>query len=77
MEGLTPNDLRFVLQRLPKDVRQLLTEHSGQLFLGGGFVRAAIAGETPSDIDLFGANKALIDSIATILASRRPGAPPR
>lgn len=73
MQALTDNDLRFVLQRLPKDIRQLLTEHAGQLYLGGGFVRATIAGEVPSDIDLFGANKALVDSIATILSSRRPG----
>ena len=71
---LTPNDLRYVVQRLPKDIRQLLTEHPGKLFVGGGFIRATIAGETPSDIDLFGADKEVLASIADILASRRGNA---
>lgn len=71
---LTPNDLRYVVQRLPKDVRQLLSEHPGKLFVGGGFVRATIAGETPSDIDLFGHDKEVLASIANILASRRGNA---
>lgn len=68
---LTSTDLRYVVQRLPRDVRDLLTEHQGKLFLGGGFIRATVAGETPSDIDLFGPDKDLLDSIANILLSRR------
>lgn len=68
---LTPNDLRYVVQRLPRDVRQLLSEHPGKLFLGGGFIRATVAGEEPSDIDLFGPDPTFLDSVATILASRR------
>jgi hypothetical protein len=70
---LNENDLRYVITRLPKDIRQLLTEHSGKLFVGGGFIRATVAGEEPSDIDLFGYDKAVLDSIATILKSRRDG----
>lgn len=70
---LTDNDLRYVVTRLPKDIRQLLTEHHGKLFVGGGFIRATIAGEEPSDIDLFGPDKTLLDSIAEILKSRREG----
>lgn len=73
MAELTDNDLRYVVTRLPKDIRQLLTEHHGKLFVGGGFIRATIAGEEPSDIDLFGPDKALLDSIAEILKSRREG----
>lgn len=72
--ALTPNDLRYVVTRLPRDVRQLMSENPGKLFLGGGFIRATIAGETPSDIDLFGADKTVLASLATILASRREGA---
>lgn len=71
---LTANDLRYVVQRLPRDIRDLLSEHHGKLFLGGGFIRATIAGETPSDIDLFGPDKAFLDSVATILYGRRDAA---
>lgn len=73
MAELTHNDLRYVVQRLPRDIRDLLTEHHGKLFLGGGFIRATIAGETPSDIDLFGHDAEVLDSVAKILADRRPG----
>lgn len=71
MQELTSNDLRYVVQRLPRDIRDLLSEHHGKLFLGGGFIRATIAGETSSDIDLFGPDTAFLDSVATILAGRR------
>jgi hypothetical protein len=70
---LNETDLQYVITQLPKDIRQLLTEHSGKLFVGGGFIRATVAGEEPSDIDLFGSDKAALDSIATILKSRRDG----
>lgn len=71
MSALTENDLRYVVQRLPRDVRELLSEHPGKLFLGGGFIRATIAGEAPSDIDLFGPDAEFLDSVATILKGRR------
>ena len=70
---LTRNDLRFVVQRLPRDIRDLLSEHHGKLILGGGFIRAVIAGETPSDIDLFAHDADFLDSVAKILADRRTG----
>ena len=73
MTKLTDNDLGFVVRRLPRDIRHLLSEHSNKLFVGGGFIRATIAGETPSDIDIFGPDAAFLDSVATILASRREG----
>lgn len=73
MTQLTSNDLRYVVQRLPRDIRELLSEHHGKLFLGGGFIRATIAGETPSDIDLFGPDKDYIEAVASILATRRAG----
>lgn len=70
---LTPNDLRYVVTRLPRDIRDLLTEHSNGLYLGGGFIRATVAGEVPSDIDLFGHDVAVLEAVATVLVSRRPG----
>ena len=71
---LLDNDLRYVVTRLPKDIRELLTEHPGKLFVGGGFIRATIAGEEPSDIDLFGHDAAVLENIAAILKDRREGA---
>ena len=70
---LTPNDLRYVVTRLPRDIRDLLSENPKKLFLGGGFIRATIAGETPSDIDLFGPDKTFLDAVASLLATRREG----
>lgn len=73
MTELTSNDLRYVVQRLPRDIRDLLSENPGKLFLGGGFVRATVAGEAPSDIDLFGYDKDFLDTAARMLAARREG----
>jgi len=71
---LTRNDVRYVVQRLPKDIRDLLTQHAGRLFVGGGFVRATIAGEEPSDIDLFGDDAGALRLIAEMFAKDRPDA---
>src|SRR3546814_10476057 len=70
---LTSNDLRFVAQRLPRDVRDLLKLHHGKLFLGGGFIRAAVAGETPNDIDLFGSDAESLENVASGLSAPPPG----
>lgn len=71
---LAKHDLRFIAQRLPKDIRELMSTHHGKLFVGGGFIRAQIAGETPNDIDLFGTSKEHLEQIAVALMSVRPGA---
>ncbi len=73
MIELMPFDLRYVAQRLPRDIRDLLHTHGEKLMVGGGFIRACIAGETPSDIDLFGADAAQLEQIANALMSIRPG----
>jgi hypothetical protein len=71
MHYLTDNDLRYVVERLPRDIRQLLTENPRKLFLGGGFIRAIIAGEEPSDIDLFGPNVDFLNAVAALIKERR------
>lgn len=71
---LTKNDLRYCVERLPRDLRELLTKNHGKLFVGGGFLRATIAGETPNDIDLFGDSKERLSIIADDLVKVRPGA---
>ncbi len=70
---LTPNDVRFVVQRLPRDVRDMLSHHPRRLYVGGGFVRAVVAGETPNDIDVFGPSAEYLENVANLLAANRPG----
>lgn len=71
---LTDTDKHYVAQRIPRDIRELLATHGGRLFVGGGFIRATIAGETPSDIDLFGNDKDWLLSVAHSLVAVRPDA---
>lgn len=68
---LTVDDLHFVVSRLPLDVKKLICERG--LILGGGFVRATIAGEKPSDIDLFGASKDQLEAAGRALSDSRKG----
>lgn len=70
---LLPMDLRLAAQRLPRDIRDLLKTHGWKLMVGGGFVRATIAGETPNDIALFGPDAEFLKNVAHGLAAQRPG----
>lgn len=54
MSALSGTDLNFVLRRVPHDVRDLMKLRG--IFLAGGFIRATVAGEKVSDIDLFGSS---------------------
>lgn len=69
MQTLSPTDVAFVVRRIPKDVRELLTEH--KLLIAGGFIRETIAGTEPKDIDLFGGSKDFLGAVAAILADKR------
>lgn len=55
MSQLNNRDLQRVIRNLPKDVRDMLKENPGML-VGGGFIRAIVCGEKPSDIDCFGSS---------------------
>lgn len=70
---LVKNDVRYVVQRLPRDVRELLSINAPNILVGGGFIRATIAGETPSDIDIFGDDPVRLDLVAKDLQQKRPG----
>lgn len=72
MQELIQEDLHHVLTRVPKDVRALM--QAQPLFLAGGFIRAVIAGEKPSDVDLFGESKEFLRSQAMAFALSRKGA---
>jgi hypothetical protein len=71
MNELLPIDLRRVVAWLPKDVVALLKKEP--LFLAGGYVRATVSQEKPSDIDLFGPDKERLDRLALELAHSRKG----
>lgn len=73
MMELLKEDIDRVVRRLPKDVRELLTSHPGILFVGGGFIRAVVAGEEISDIDVFGTDKASLSSAAKQIQRDRGG----
>jgi hypothetical protein len=70
MAELTPTDLRFVVTRIPKDVREMLMAQP--FFCGGGFIRETIAGGKVSDADIFGPSKgALLDAAEAFAKERR------
>ena len=55
-QPLTPlsrHDLQWCIRMLPKKVLELMQARPGQVFLAGGFIRAAIAHEPINDVDLF------------------------
>lgn len=71
MRALTEQDLRFVVSRIPQDVRRAMKDF--KLFLGGGFIRETIAGNKPSDIDLHGPDKFAARDVAQAMALKRNG----
>jgi len=73
MRELHPYDLRHVVERLPRDIRDLLSKHPAKLFVGGGFIRAVVAGEKPNDIDIFGSDPEWMENVARGLMAQRPG----
>lgn len=67
---LLKEDLYWCVQRLPKDVKALLKDRGNQLFIAGGFIRACIANEKPSDIDIFSQDKVSAELFATVLKGK-------
>lgn len=67
MVELKREDVERVLKALPEQVVRML-RMSG-LFLAGGFIRAIVAGEKPSDIDIFSSSKEEAERWSSILAS--------
>lgn len=67
--NLSVTDLRFVVSRIPRDVRDVM--HLYNLVLGGGFIRELIAGGEVRDIDLFGENKNVLRVALEALATLR------
>ena len=69
MNTLTQQDLQFVVRRIPRDIRDLLT--ANPLFIAGGFIRETIAGGQVNDIDIFGPSLVhLLDAAHAITKGR-------
>jgi hypothetical protein len=70
MRQLDPHDLNWALRLLPRQVKELMEAHS-EIILGGGFIRSAVQGERPNDIDLFVPSEALARQYAQELAGNK------
>ena len=69
MSKLTTEDLRKVVSRLPKDVLQILKNN--KLIVAGGFIRAVIACEDVSDIDILAPSALDAETRAKALCAKR------
>ena len=65
---LEPQDLLWVIRRLPSLVRNELKARPGALVVAGGFVRSVIANETVNDVDLFVPAVEVGKSVASVLS---------
>ncbi len=68
MMELLKEDLAWCVRRLPKDVYDLLKKSKDTLFVAGGFIRARISNEKPSDIDIFSSSDDIAFKYAKKLA---------
>jgi hypothetical protein len=73
MQELMNSDLNFVLTRTPRDILALMRKNAGELYLAGGFIRATLASEKVSDIDLFGTDNEKLLVLSTAFALERRG----
>lgn len=67
---LSREDLRWALRRTPEAVLKVLEEEAGRLFVGGGFLRACVANEPASDVDLFAPNPDAAKAAAYAVAEK-------
>lgn len=57
MRSLEAQDVYWIGRQMPKAVWETLLAQKRTLFLAGGYIRACVANEPPSDIDLFTGSK--------------------
>lgn len=67
MTDLEQIDVLRVIQILPEPITKMLVAQGKKLFLAGGFIRAAVANERWSDIDLFSPSKDAAEALAKSL----------
>ena len=64
MQQLAVQDLNWCLRRLPKPLRELMERHNKKVFVAGGYIRACVANEFVSDIDVFTNSKDTAEALA-------------
>lgn len=74
MADLLRKDLQWILRLTPRRVLEIMKERPGNVFLAGGFIRAAVANEKASDIDLFVPSVDEAQLVALLLKSEEPKA---
>lgn len=75
MSQLNPQDVTWIMARLPKEVRNIMITHN--VILAGGFIRSIIAKEEVNDIDLFVNSKDRARVIIDLLNERMCNGKPR
>jgi len=73
MENLEKQDLSFAITRLPKVLRDVMqhVDWDDRIFIGGGYIRAIVAGEKVNDIDVFVKSKADAELLSLKLADSK------
>lgn len=71
MSQLLPEDLHYIVTRLPRDLVKLMK--TKQIFMGGGCIRDLVAKDEVSDYDLFGHDKLYLEEVAAQFATAREG----
>lgn len=69
--SLSPYDLVSCVRRLPWVVRNLLKTNPNQLIVAGGYIRATVANEPVSDIDVIAPSKELAGRCAANLVAEK------
>lgn len=69
VKPLGPITTDKIIQALPSAVVQAFEKTGLSFYLGGGFIRAIVAGESPSDIDLFVPDQYTADTLADFFAN--------
>lgn len=60
---LNQHDLQWIIRRIPEKVKSAMKKHPLSYIIGGGFIRAIIAGEQISDLDIFANTKEAADEL--------------
>lgn len=71
MQPLAEWDVPWIVRRLPKPVRELLSSRK-DVFVAGGFIRSVIANEPVNDIDLFAPSADAAAAVSVALADGDP-----
>lgn len=68
MESLLIEDVHYAVRFIPKDLRKIIIDN--KLLVAGGFLRAIVAREKVSDIDLFGPSVDVLQDVSDRLADK-------